>query len=100
MTAGHLEALAGATLDHVTVDWRNGTARLTFLPGKNSHEPHAIRVSELHRLHVDRTKHASPIVKEATRAGSGHHAKVSLTMESGEALVIEAGAIVLEPAGG
>jgi hypothetical protein len=101
MTGPRYDALAGATLDHVTVDWRNATARVTFLPSKDSHEAHALRVSELSVLQIARTASASRIVREATRTSKGaHHVAVSLTMETGEKIEIEAGVIVLEQVGG
>jgi hypothetical protein len=100
MTALRFDALAGTTLDHVSVDWRNATARLTFLPAKGSHEAQALRVTELTLIHVDRTAKAGRLVKEAKGATAAHGAKASLTMESGEVLQIEGGTIVLEVVGG
>jgi hypothetical protein len=100
MTAPRYEDLHGATLDHVTIDWRNATARITFLPTKGSHEAHALRVSELSRLHVDRTKDASRVVRDATRTEVGGRVSVSLAMESGEVVQIDAGVVTLEAMGG
>jgi hypothetical protein len=100
MTAARYENLAGATLDHVTIDWRNATARVTFLPTRGSHEAHALRVSELTRLHVDRAPHASRVVREVTRTEVGGRVSVSIAMESTEVVQIDAGVVVLESIGG
>ena len=93
----HLDHLAGATLDNVTVQWRNGTAIVAFLPSAKMSEGYAIRIEGLRRLDVTRGAKASHQVTKATEV-SKHH--VELLMEGGEKLTIEADRILLIGNGG
>ena len=99
MTAARYQDLQAAILDHVTVDWRNGTARVTFLASGAAHGPHAVRVGELLGLHLERGAAASRIVREASYSASKEVSVLSVTMESGEVMRIEAGSIALDGTG-
>ncbi len=89
----HLDHLAGATLDNVTVHWRNGTAMVAFLASAKMAEGYTIRAEGLRRLDVTRGAQASHRVTKATEV-SKHH--LELVMESGEKLSIEADQLTLE----
>jgi hypothetical protein len=92
-----LEHLSGATLDDVTVDWRNGIVRVTFLPSEKVGEACAIRATDFTRVEVPRGGvGASRRVKQATRTG---HA-TEILMESGETLRIESESFALDVLGG
>lgn len=93
----HLDHLAGATLDNVTVHWRNGTALVAFLPSAHMIEGYAIRAEGLRRLEITRGALSSRVVK-AVRDVSKHHMDVE--MDNGEKLVIEADTITLAGNGG
>ncbi len=93
----HFDHLAGATLDNVTIHWRNGTAMVAFLPSPKMAEGYAIRAEGLRRLDLTRGAKASHQVTKATEV-SKHH--VELVMESGEKLSIEADQITLLGNGG
>lgn len=93
----HLDHLAGATLDIVTVHWRNGTALVGFLPSAKMDEGYAIRAEGLRRLDISRGALAARLVKSATHV-SKHHMEV--VMDNGEKLTIEADTITLVGNGG
>jgi len=92
-----LEDLAGATLDDVTVDWRNGIVRITFLPSPKHSESFAIRAEEFARVDIPRGgRGASRIVKSATRKAD----TVEIVMETGETLRIESKSFAIDTLGG
>ncbi len=92
-----LEDFKGATLDDVTVDWRNGIVRITFLPSKGHTEARAIRASDFSRVDVPRGgAGVSRVVKSATRNGT----TTEIVMESGETLRLESPAIAIDLLGG
>jgi hypothetical protein len=94
--AGKLEDLAGATLDDVTVDWRNGIVLISFLPSEK-HEACAIRASEFSRIDVPRGgPGASRLVKSARREGT----TTEIVMETGETLRLESPSIAIDLLGG
>jgi hypothetical protein len=93
----HLDQLAGATLDNVTVHWRNGTALVGFLPSAKMDEGYTIRVEGLRRLDITRGPMAARLVKSATHVSKNH---MELVMEKGEKLTIEADTITLVGGGG
>lgn len=87
MTDGKLEDLAGATLDDVTVDWRNGIVRITFLAPVGHRPAAAVRATEFSRVEVPRGGvGASRRVKAASQDGN----TISIEMESGETLRVTA----------
>jgi hypothetical protein len=91
-----LEDLAGATLDDVTVDWRNGIVRITFLPSDKLAAA-AIRATDFTRVDVPRGgPGAARRVKAARRSG----ATVEIVMETGETLRIESESFALDVLGG
>ena len=90
-----LEDLAGATLDRVAVDWRNGIVLVTLLNVKD-HESCALRATEFSRVEVPRSASASKIVKAATRSGD----TLVLSMESGEALHVQSARFAIDVLGG
>ena len=92
-----LEHFAGATLDDVTVDWRNGIVRVTFLPLPKLGEACAIRATDFSRVDVPRGgAGASRRVKGATRNGRS----TEILMESGETLRIESESFAIDVLGG
>ncbi len=94
---GHLEDLTGATLDDVTVDWRNGIVRITFLPTPKTHEACAIRATDFSRVEVPRGgAGASRRVKTATRRGD----MIEIAMESGETLRVQSASFAVDVLGG
>ena len=92
-----LEDLKGATLDDVTVDWRNGIVRITFLQFGKHTEARAIRANDFSRVEVPRGGvGASRLVKSATRKGT----TTEIVMESGEILRLDSPAIAIDLLGG
>jgi hypothetical protein len=101
ITDHRLGDLSGATLDQLAVDWRNGIARLTFLPSPAMRESYALRATDVIRVDVARGAGASRIVREVrevTRDAS--HTTVEVAMESGEVLRLEARSIAIDGIGG
>jgi hypothetical protein len=94
-----LHELAGTTLDHVTVDWRNGIARATFLPSRDDAESYALRASGVVRVDIARGAKASRKVKEV-RTIAGSPARAEIAMESGETIRLEADEFAVDPTGG
>jgi hypothetical protein len=92
---GHLEDLAGATLDDVTVDWRNGICLISFLASPKTKETSAIRATDFTRVEVPRGG-ASRKVKSAKRTGN----VVEIQMESGEVLRVESATFAVDLLGG
>ena len=91
-----LNDLTGATLDDVTVDWRNGIVRITFLPGEKIGAT-AIRVMDFTRVEVPRSgAGAARRVRSATRSGK----TTEIVMESGEALRVESESFAIDVLGG
>ena len=92
-----LEDLKGATLDDVTVDWRNGIVRITFLPFGKHTEARAIRANDFSRVEVPRAGvGASRLVKSAARKGT----TTEIVMESGEVLRLDSPSIAIDLLGG
>jgi len=98
----NLEDLIGATLDEITIDWRNGIALATFLASPKMKESCALRLTGLVRVDVTRTPRASRLVREVRRADVPGiaPARVEIALESGERLALEAASIELDPIGG
>src|SRR5215472_4094906 len=92
-----LDDLRGAILDQIAVNWRNATARLSFLPSPTMRESYALRATDFTRLEIGRSAGAERIVREARRAGP---TRVEIDMDGGGALRIEAAELALEPIGG
>ena len=92
---GHLEDLAGATLDDVTVDWRNGIVLISFLASPKTKETSAIRASDFTRVEVPRGG-ASRKVKSAKRTGD----TIEIVMESGEVLRVQSASFAVDLLGG
>jgi hypothetical protein len=93
----HLDHLAGATLDNVTVHWRNGIALVSFLPSGEMMEGYAIRAEGLRRLEIARGATNARVVKGASHV-TKHHLEV--LMDNGEKLIVEADTITLVGNGG
>lgn len=91
-----LETLAGATLDDVTVDWRNGIVLVTFLAAHAQHPASALRATDFSRLEVPRGgKGASRRVRSAEQSGD----TISIVMETGETLRVTAGRFAVDELG-
>ncbi len=93
----HLDHLAGAVLDNVTVHWRNGTAIMMFLPSAKMMEGYALRLEGLRRLDLTRGAKASHQVTRVNEVSKQH---LEVVMESGEKVSIEADTITLVGNGG
>lgn len=92
-----LEDLAGATLDTVTIDWRNGIVLIALLGVTKHGESCWIRASDFSRVEIPRSGNdSSKRVKSATRQGD----TLVLTMESGESLRVQSGAFAIDVLGG
>jgi hypothetical protein len=97
MTDGKLEDLTGATLDDVTVDWRNGIVRITFLAPAGKRAASAVRATEFSHVEVPRGgAGASRRVKVASQAGN----TIAIEMESGETLRVTAERFAVDQLGG
>jgi hypothetical protein len=98
----NLEDLTGATLDEITIDWRNGIARVAFLASPRMMESWALRLTGLVRVDVTRTPRASRFVRDVRRADAPGiaPARVEIALESGERLALEASSIEIDPIGG
>ena len=92
---GDLADLAGATLDDVTVDWRNGIVLISFLASPKNKETSAIRAIDFTRVEVPRGA-ASRKVKTASRKGD----VVEILMESGEVLRVQSASFSFDLLGG
>jgi hypothetical protein len=90
-----LADLEGSTLDDVTVDWRNGIVRITFLASPKLGETCAIRATDFTRVDIPRGG-ASRLVKSATRSGRS----TEIVMESGETLRVESESFAIDVLGG
>ncbi len=90
---GALADIVGAALDDVTVDWRNGIVRITFLAAKGG-EAHALRATDFTRVDIPRGK--SRLVKSATRKDK----TTEIVMDGGETLRIDSDAIAIDALGG
>lgn len=92
-----LEDLAGATLDTVTVDWRNGIVLIGFLSVGKREESCAIRAADFSRVEVPRSSGAAARhVKSAARAGD----TLVIVMESGESLRVQSASFAIDTLGG
>lgn len=87
-----LEALAGSTLDTVTLDWRNAIALATFLRGGGSVSAYVLRATDVVALELPRSRSASKIVRSANVVGD----RATIVMTSGEELQIAAGSFSIE----
>jgi hypothetical protein len=94
--------LTGATLDELTVDWRNAIARLTFLPVKAGAETCAVRASGIVRVSLERTSGAARVVRSVRHlaAVGSPRATLEIAMASGETLRLEAASFAIDPTGG
>jgi hypothetical protein len=92
---GNLEDLAGATLDDVTIDWRNGIVLISFLASPKTKETSAIRAIDFTRVEVPRGG-ASRKVKNVSRTGD----VVEVAMESGEVLRVQSASFSFDLLGG
>jgi hypothetical protein len=97
-----LDDLAGATLDQITIDWRNGIVRVTFLASPRMKESCALRLTGVVRVDVTRSAKPSRHVRAVRRvdAPGARPARVEIALESGEHLAFEAASIELDPIGG
>lgn len=93
------DELRGATLDRLSIDWRNGIALVSFLPARADAESHLLRATAVVRVEVARGASAARTVR-AVRTFEGPPPRVEITVESGETIVIEAGAVAVDPSGG
>lgn len=91
-----LADLAGATLDDVTVDWRNGIVLISFLASPKTKETSAIRAIDFTRVEVPRVTASSRKVKSAARKGD----VVEIVMESGEVLRVQSASFSFDLLGG
>jgi len=92
---GNLEDLTGATLDDVTVDWRNGIVLISFLASPKTKETSAIRAIDFTRVEVPRSG-GSRKVKTAAKKGD----VVEIVMESGEVLRVQSASLSFDLLGG
>ena len=90
-----LADLAGATLDDVTVDWRNGIVLISFLPSPKERSPSVVRATDFSRVEVPRAG-ASRRVKSVAQDGD----TIAVLMESGETLRVTAARFALDHHGG
>jgi hypothetical protein len=102
MSAPSLADLSGATLDHVTVDWRNGIVLVTFLASPRMREQYALRFTGILRIEIPRGPSASRVVREVRRldAPGDAPARLEIALESGEQLRFDAASIAIDPMGG
>ena len=92
-----LDQLTGATLDDVTVDWRNGIVRITFLALPSLGEACAIRATDFSRVDIPRGgPGAARRVKSASRDGR----RTEIVMETGETLRVESESFAIDVLGG
>jgi hypothetical protein len=97
-----LPDLLGATLDHMSIDWRNAIVRVSFLKRPSQVESHSLRVHGVSGVSLTRGAGASRIVREA-RADTGQGGSavsLHLQMESGERIVIDGASFGVDPVGG
>jgi hypothetical protein len=92
---GNYEDLEGATLDDVTVDWRNGIVLISFLASPKTKETSAIRAIDFTRVEVPRGG-GSRQVKSASHKGN----VVEVVMESGEVLRVQSASFSFDLLGG
>jgi hypothetical protein len=90
-----LEELAGATLDDVTVDWRNGIVLISFLRAGKLGQTCAVRAADFTHVEIPRGG-ASRRVRSAARRGDA----LEIVMESGETLRVQSGSFALDALGG
>ncbi len=95
-TVKGLETLVGATLDDVTVDWRNGIVLVTFLAANAKHPASALRATEFSRVEIPRGgAGASRRVRSAEQAGD----TIAIVMDSGETLRLTAARFAVDELG-
>ena len=87
-----LEELRGATLDEITVDWRNGIALVEFLPSATRKECRTLRASGLSHVELSRRHAASSLVEEVRRADRQPEGppSVEITTQGGDTVRVEA----------
>jgi hypothetical protein len=97
-----LPELRAATLDQVSVDWRNAIVRVSFLKRPDQVEGHSLRVHGARNVVIPRGDGASRIVREVRAEAGAGRAGVSmrLFMESGETLVIDGEGFGVDAVGG
>jgi hypothetical protein len=85
-----LTELRAATLDQLSLDWRNAIVRVSFIKSPTQLEAYSLRVHGVRKVTVARGERASGTVREARAEAGEGGAGVSLhlTMESGETIVI------------
>jgi len=83
-----LHTLAGATLDQVQVDWRNGIVLISFLAAPNAR---AIRAMDFRTVAVPRSAGSARVTSAVVR-----DAALEITMDSGERLRVEAASFALD----
>ncbi len=94
-----LSELSGAILDGMTVDWRNRSARVSFLPSTSSAECFALRATGVVLVEVPRGQSASATVREV-RCTRGASVRAEVEMDSGAVVKIEAAEIAVDLMGG
>ncbi|MGH7280020.1 MAG: hypothetical protein ACRELY_00730 [Polyangiaceae bacterium] len=83
----HPGELAGATLDQVSVDWRNGIVVVSFLVSGGGATSKVLRAADFSRVEVPRSrKDTSHRVREVVANGD----LLTIAMESGDELRINA----------
>ena len=92
-----LEDLEGATLDDVTVDWRNGIVRITFLPSPKIAAASAIRATDFTRVDVPR---GGPGAARRVKSANRHGSTTEITMETGETLRVDSTSFAIDVLGG
>jgi hypothetical protein len=97
-----LPELRAATLDQMSVDWRNAIVRVSFLKPPTQLESYSLRVHDVRRVTVTRGAEASRIVREVRVEAGDEGAPVSLclAMESGETIRIDGGRFGVDAVGG
>ncbi len=83
----HPEELAGATLDQVSVDWRNGVVVVSFLVRGGETTSKVLRAADFSQVEVPRSrKDTSHRVQAVARSGDS----VTISMDSGDEIRIVA----------
>jgi len=101
------DRLRGATLDRVTVNWRDGTALVTFFPSPGSPEGTmhmcTLRAEGVVRVSMERGASGVRVERAVVRAvvhtpgKAGGPASVQVTTEDGESVTVDAGLFEVDP---
>jgi hypothetical protein len=96
------ERLRGATLDRVSVNWRDGVALVSFFPSPTSAETMhmcTLRAEGVTRLDVARGASGSRVVRAVAHVPgkAGAHGRVEVTTEDGESVRVEAATFHIDP---